>query len=56
MFGDTVINPLGWEEHKLEEYIDFLTSGSRGWAKYFVNEENELFLTIKNVKNKTKER
>ena len=51
MFGDTVINPLGWEEHKLEEYIDFLTSGSRGWAKYFVNEENELFLTIKNVKN-----
>ena len=51
MFGDTVTNPLGWEEHILDEYIDFLTSGSRGWAQYFVDEENELFITIKNVKN-----
>ena len=51
MFGDTVINPLGWEEHRLVEYIIFLTSGSRGWSKHFVDEENELFLTIKNVKN-----
>lgn len=51
MFGDTVTNPLGWEEHRLDEYIEFLTSGSRGWAQYFVDEENELFITIKNVKN-----
>lgn len=51
MFGDTVTNPLGWEEHRLDEYIEFLTSGSRGWAQYFVGEENELFITIKNVKN-----
>ena len=51
MFGDTVTNPLGWEKHRLDEYIDFLTSGSRGWAQYFVDEENELFITIKNVKN-----
>ena len=51
MFGDTVTNPLGWEEHRLDEYIEFLTSGSRGWARYFVDEENELFITIKNVKN-----
>ena len=51
MFGDTVDNPFGWEKHKLNEYIDFLTSGSRGWAKYFVDDENELFITIKNVKN-----
>ncbi len=51
MFGDPVTNPLGWEEHRLDEYIDFLTSGSRGWAKYFVDEENELFITIKNVKD-----
>jgi type I restriction enzyme S subunit len=51
MFGDTVTNPLGWEEHYLGEYIIFLTSGSRGWAQYFVSEENELFITIKNVKN-----
>ena len=51
MFGDTVTNPLGWEEHRLDEYIEFLTSGSRGWAQYFVDNENELFITIKNVKN-----
>jgi type I restriction enzyme S subunit len=51
LFGDTVTNPLGWEEHRLDEYIDFLTSGSRGWARYFVKKENELFITIKNVKN-----
>ena len=51
MFGDTVTNPYDWEEHRLDEYIIFLTSGSRGWAQYFVEEENELFITIKNVKN-----
>ena len=51
MFGDPVINSLSWEEHRFEEYIEFLTSGSRGWSKYFVNEKNELFITIKNVKN-----
>ena len=51
MFGDTVLNPLGWEEHRLEEFIDFLTSGSRGWSKYFTDQGNELFITIKNVKN-----
>lgn len=51
MFGDTITNPLGWEEHRLDEYIEFLTSGSRGWSKYFVDKENELFITIKNVKN-----
>ena len=51
VFGDTIYNPFGWEKHRLDEYIDFLTSGSRGWAKYFVEDENELFITIKNVKN-----
>lgn len=51
LFGDTVTNPMGWEEHKLDEYIEFLTSGSRGWSQYFVDTENELFITIKNVKN-----
>lgn len=51
MFGDTITNSLNWEEHRLDEYIEFLTSGSRGWAQYFVDEENALFITIKNVKN-----
>ena len=51
LFGDTVINPKGWTEHRLDEYITFLTSGSRGWAQYFTDEKNELFIKIKNVKN-----
>lgn len=51
MFGDTLTNPKGWKECCLNEYIDFITSGSRGWAKYFTDDESELFITIKNVKN-----
>lgn len=51
MFGDSVTNPLGWEEHRLDEYIVFLTSGSRGWSQYFLDTGNEIFITIKNVKN-----
>lgn len=51
MFGDTVTNSMNWEEHALNEYITFLTSGSRGWAKYYTDECGEIFITIKNVKN-----
>ena len=35
----------------LSEYIEFLSSGSRGWAKYYVDEGTEWFITIKNVKD-----
>lgn len=50
MFGDPMQNPMGWPVHQLSEYIEFLTSGSRGWAQYFT-EQGEYFITIKNVKN-----
>ena len=50
MFGDPVNNPMKWSVHYFSEYIEFLTSGSRGWAKYFT-EQGEYFITIKNVKN-----
>ncbi|WP_319780046.1 restriction endonuclease subunit S [Maridesulfovibrio sp.] len=50
MFGDPVLNPKGWEVCQLEEHIDFLTSGSRGWAKYYSN-AGEKFIRIQNVKN-----
>lgn len=49
MFGEPVINPMGWPTHNLQEYITFLTSGSRGWSQYFSN-DGEYFITIKNVK------
>ena len=50
MFGDPMINSMHWPRYDLSEYIQFLTSGSRGWAKYFTD-EGEYFITIKNVKN-----
>ena len=50
LFGDPVINSKGWPVCELSEYIQFLTSGSRGWAQYFA-ESGEYFITIKNVKN-----
>ena len=50
MFGDPVKNPHGYPVHQLADYIEFLTSGSRGWAQYF-SDEGEYFITIKNVKN-----
>ncbi|MDE6664705.1 MAG: restriction endonuclease subunit S, partial [Ruminococcus sp.] len=51
MFGDICSNIYNYPIGTLSEYISFLTSGSRGWAKYCVNNGNEWFITIKNVKN-----
>ena len=51
MFGDPKINPYDYPVHDLSEYIEFLTSGSRGWAKYCADEGSEWFITIKNVKD-----
>ena len=49
-FGDPVSNPMGWEKDDLGSQLDFLTSGSRGWAKYYA-ETGRLFLRIQNVVN-----
>lgn len=51
LLGDSRQNPNGYEVHELSEYIEFLTSGSRGWAKYCVDDGKEWFITIKNVKD-----
>ena len=51
MFGDPKLNPHGYPVHELSDHIQFLTSGSRGWAQYCVNEGAEWFITIKNVKD-----
>jgi len=50
MFGDPMTNPKGWQSTTLSNHIEFLTSGSRGWAKYY-SESGEYFITIKNVKD-----
>lgn len=48
MFGDPVRNEKGWQVKPLGEILDFLTSGSRGWAKYY-SDKGDIFLRIQNV-------
>ena len=50
MFGDPETNPMEWESLLLEDMVQFLTSGSRGWAQYY-SDEGDLFLRIQNVGN-----
>lgn len=50
LFGDPIDNSKGYPVHQLSEYITSLTSGSRGWAQYCVDDGDEWFITIKNVK------
>ena len=51
MFGDPKSNPNSYPISQLSEHIVFLTSGSRGWAQYCVDNGSEWFITIKNVKD-----
>lgn len=51
LFGDPKSNPKGYPICRLSEHIEFLTSGSRGWAQYCVDNGSEWFITIKNVKD-----
>ncbi len=49
MFGDPVTNPKGWDFTHLGSKIEFITSGSRGWAQYYAN-KGAIFLRIQNVR------
>ena len=49
MFGDTYSNSKQLPSRKLGALIDFITSGSRGWSKYY-SDEGDYFITIKNVR------
>jgi type I restriction enzyme S subunit len=48
IFGDPETNSMGWEKVKVGEKLDFITSGSRGWAKHY-SKEGELFLRVQNI-------
>ena len=50
MFGDPIDNPKELPVQQLSEHMHYLTSGSRGWAKYYTD-SGEWFITIKNVKD-----
>lgn len=49
MFGDHA-TVSRWPTQKLGSLLDFLTSGSRGWATYYSN-SGALFLRVQNVLN-----
>ena len=51
IFGNPKLNPNSYPISQLSEHIKFLTSGSRGWAQYCVDNGSEWFITIKNVKD-----
>jgi type I restriction enzyme S subunit len=48
LFGDPMRNDKGWPMSTIGESIEFLTSGSRGWAKYY-SESGSKFLRIQNL-------
>jgi len=48
MFGDPAANPNTWPVARLGERLSFLTSGSRGWARYYAA-VGRPFLRIQNV-------
>lgn len=49
MFGDPASILQKWPSSKLGELLEFLTSGSRGWAEYY-SESGDLFLRIQNIR------
>ena len=49
LFGDQTTILKKWTIKKLGELLEFLTSGSRGWAEYYAASSN-LFLRIQNVR------
>lgn len=41
--------PKGWTQAKIGELADFVTSGSRGWAKYY-SDDGAAFIRIQNIR------
>ena len=38
---------MGWEVTSVGDEIDFLTSGSRGWAKYYAEDGDTFIRTLR---------
>ena len=48
MLADPARNEKGWEMVPLGKKLEFITSGSRGWAEYYAD-EGDLFLCVQNL-------
>ena len=46
MFGDPATNPKGLPMVQLGEFLTFVTSGSRGWAKYYTPEGDRFIRSL----------
>ncbi|WP_223775178.1 restriction endonuclease subunit S [Streptomyces sp. 135] len=51
MFGNRVEISQKWPQKHLGEMLEFLTSGSRGWAAHYTDNPGSLFLRIQNVRD-----
>ncbi|MBN3989258.1 MAG: restriction endonuclease subunit S [Nostoc sp. NMS2] len=49
IFGDPATNPKGWEVVDLGNHLSFVTSGPRGWAKYY-SDNGERFIRSLDVR------
>lgn len=50
MFGDPMINPKDWQIENLGKFLSFVTSGSRGWKRYY-SESGSKFIRAQNIDN-----
>jgi type I restriction enzyme S subunit len=50
IFGDRRRIYSSWPTESLGKLLDFLTSGSRGWAAYYTDKPGNIFLRIQNVR------
>lgn len=48
IFGNPLQNPKKFEVVKFQELINFITSGSRGWAKYY-SPNGKVFIRVQNL-------
>lgn len=46
MFGDPATNSKGWRVDSLGTHINFLTTGSRGWAEYYSSEGSRFIRSL----------
>ena len=46
LFGDPTTNPLGLPVAELGDFLSFVTSGSRGWADYYVPEGDRFIRSL----------
>lgn len=46
MFGDPATNSKGWRVDSLDKHINFLTTGSRGWAEHYSSEGSRFIRSL----------